>query len=111
MVLFPYLQDSKSGSVPSLDKDDRLSEQQKYGIYFDDDYDYLQHLKEPGATVLEPVGDSLQSATDGKVHVCLCSLVPGFSFSHPYMCGPARPLSPYSGIPLFLTSLGQLQVS
>ena len=66
------LQDSKSGSVPSFNKDDRLSEQQKYGIYFDDDYDYLQHLKEPGATVLEPVGDSLQSATDGKVHVHVC---------------------------------------
>ena len=72
MILFPCLQDSKSGSVPLLDKDDRLSEQQKYGIYFDDDYDYLQHLKEPGATVLEPVGDSLQSATDGKVHVHVC---------------------------------------
>lgn len=28
------------------DKEKRLQEQQKYGIYYDDDYDYLQHLKE-----------------------------------------------------------------
>lgn len=25
----------------------RIEEQQKYGVYFDDDYDYLQHLKVP----------------------------------------------------------------
>lgn len=30
----------------SLDNDKRKQEQQKYGIYFDDDYDYLQHLKD-----------------------------------------------------------------
>lgn len=29
-----------------LDKKKRVEEQQKYGIYFDDDYDYLQHLKD-----------------------------------------------------------------
>ncbi|KAI4501605.1 hypothetical protein M0802_003482 [Mischocyttarus mexicanus] len=28
-----------------LEKKNRIEEQQKYGIYFDDDYDYLQHLK------------------------------------------------------------------
>lgn len=28
-----------------LEKKKRIEEQQKYGIYFDDDYDYLQHLK------------------------------------------------------------------
>ncbi|CAL7934675.1 unnamed protein product [Xylocopa violacea] len=28
------------------DDDKRKQEQQKYGIYFDDDYDYLQHLKD-----------------------------------------------------------------
>jgi len=27
-------------------KDDRLSEQRKFGIYYDDEYDYLQHLKD-----------------------------------------------------------------
>lgn len=29
-----------------LDKKKRVEEQQKYGIFFDDDYDYLQHLKD-----------------------------------------------------------------
>lgn len=29
----------------SLDGEKRKEEQQKYGIYFDDDYDYLQHLR------------------------------------------------------------------
>lgn len=35
----------------------RVEEQQKYGIYFDDDYDYLQHLKlpEPEELVWESV--------------------------------------------------------
>jgi protein LTV1 len=32
----------------SLPPEKRRKEQQKFGIYFDDDYDYLQHLKEPG---------------------------------------------------------------
>lgn len=27
-------------------KTDRLSEQRKFGIYYDDDYDYLQHLRD-----------------------------------------------------------------
>ncbi|CDW59675.1 protein LTV1 [Trichuris trichiura] len=37
-----------------LTKEERLAEQAKYGIYFeDDDYDYLQHLKD--ANELEPV--------------------------------------------------------
>lgn len=29
----------------TVDREKRKEEQQKYGIYFDDDYDYLQHLK------------------------------------------------------------------
>lgn len=33
-------------------------EEHKYGIFFDDDYDYLQHLK----TVSEPVKDGEQVA-------------------------------------------------
>ncbi|XP_078595272.1 protein LTV1 homolog [Branchiostoma floridae x Branchiostoma japonicum] len=32
----------------------RREEQRKYGVYFEDEYDYLQHLKEPGQAVLEP---------------------------------------------------------
>ena len=29
-----------------MSHDDHLTEQQKYGIDYNDDYDYLQHLKE-----------------------------------------------------------------
>ncbi|XP_066249012.1 protein LTV1 homolog [Euwallacea similis] len=34
-----------SSSESKADKEKRLEEQHKYGIYFDDDYNYLQHLK------------------------------------------------------------------
>ncbi|KAM7345177.1 LTV1 ribosome biogenesis factor [Cochliomyia hominivorax] len=35
-----------------LDNARRKEEQQKYGIHFDDDYDYLQHLKKPEQDVV-----------------------------------------------------------
>uniref|UniRef100_A0A182JRK4 Protein LTV1 homolog n=1 Tax=Anopheles christyi TaxID=43041 RepID=A0A182JRK4_9DIPT len=40
-----------------IDAAKRKKEQTKYGIFFDDDYDYLQHLREPGRNevVWEPV--------------------------------------------------------
>lgn len=36
---------SESGNVPP---EKRKKEQQKYGIFFDDDYNYLQHLRDAG---------------------------------------------------------------
>ncbi|KAG5671975.1 hypothetical protein PVAND_002139 [Polypedilum vanderplanki] len=39
---------SKSSSELNLPPEKRRKEQQKYGVFFDDDYDYLQHLREPG---------------------------------------------------------------
>ncbi|XP_037698492.1 protein LTV1 homolog isoform X2 [Choloepus didactylus] len=30
-----------------VNEEERRAEQRKYGVFFDDDYDYLQHLKEP----------------------------------------------------------------
>ncbi|XP_076302555.1 protein LTV1 homolog [Lasioglossum baleicum] len=36
-----------------LDDNKRKKEQQKYGIYFDDDYDYLQHLKDVNSLTAE----------------------------------------------------------
>lgn len=36
-----------------MDEDKRKKEQQKYGIYFDDDYDYLQHLKDVNSLTAE----------------------------------------------------------
>ena len=37
-----------------LSSEDRLAQQRLYGVHYDDDYDYLQHLKEPGTAVMEP---------------------------------------------------------
>ncbi len=34
-------------------EEERLEEQQKYGIYYQDDYDYLQHLRGPRTAVQE----------------------------------------------------------
>ena len=42
--------------LPSVHEEDRHTEQHKYGIFYNDEYDYLQHLKQPGTAVLEPVG-------------------------------------------------------
>ncbi|ERE84986.1 putative protein LTV1 like protein [Cricetulus griseus] len=33
--------------LPKVNDEERRAEQRKYGVFFDDDYDYLQHLKEP----------------------------------------------------------------
>ena len=35
--------------------EDRKKEQQEYGVFYDDDYDYLQHLKTRTDTSLEPL--------------------------------------------------------
>jgi len=37
----------------ALDSEKRKEEQQKYGIYFDDDYDYLQHLRDVNTLSVE----------------------------------------------------------
>lgn len=40
-----------------VDDEERRAEQRKYGVFFDDDYDYLQHLREPsGPSELIPSG-------------------------------------------------------
>ncbi len=38
------LDDNVGPEKKKLDKDSRRAEQAKFGVYFDDDYDYLQHL-------------------------------------------------------------------
>ncbi|XP_075233270.1 LTV1 ribosome biogenesis factor [Lycorma delicatula] len=53
----PLIADEKAPQhvlVPQKSKFDlknRKEEQKKYGIYYDDDYDYLQHLRERGTSV------------------------------------------------------------
>ncbi|CAF1606083.1 unnamed protein product, partial [Adineta ricciae] len=47
----PLIADDAAGEhvlVP-LNNDQRKVEQRKYGIDYDDDYDYLQHLRDPCA--------------------------------------------------------------
>ncbi|KAH7973472.1 hypothetical protein HPB49_001439 [Dermacentor silvarum] len=41
----PFTGDDRPGHVPASDEK-RKEEQRKFGIYFDDDYNYLQHLKD-----------------------------------------------------------------
>lgn len=53
-VLVPVgsVQSSKS-ETKTIDKKKRKEEQQKYGIFFDDEYDYLQHLKDVNTLPVE----------------------------------------------------------
>lgn len=40
-------QPQKQANADPADVEKRIEEQKKYGIHYDDDYDYLQHLKKP----------------------------------------------------------------
>lgn len=47
-----------------------MEEQRKFGIYFDDDYNYLQHLKETNeACVLEEVETFRLNTTEPPVSI------------------------------------------
>lgn len=56
--------------------EERRAEQRKYGVFFDDDYDYLQHLKEPyGPSELIPTSTfSALSGGDGKEETSVTSV-------------------------------------
>ncbi|PSN51643.1 Protein LTV1 [Blattella germanica] len=64
-VLLPASVDKTKTS----DKTKRKEEQQKYGIFFDDDYDYLQHLRDANQISVdwEPVGQSSNQAAKLKL--------------------------------------------
>ncbi|CAG9764118.1 unnamed protein product [Ceutorhynchus assimilis] len=52
------------------EKEKRIEEQHKYGIYFDDDFNYLQHLKEPQDNRMEwpeHVEDELEKRKESKI--------------------------------------------
>lgn len=53
----------KLGSKLKEPKEKRIEEQQKYGIYYEDNYDYLQHLKEVN------INDDEESKEDQAVKV------------------------------------------
>lgn len=52
-----------------MDATKRKEEQKKYGIYFDDDYDYLQHLRDVNNSTVdwEPIKQSSSEATKLKL--------------------------------------------
>ncbi|KAL6044418.1 hypothetical protein STEG23_029069, partial [Scotinomys teguina] len=56
-----------------VNDEERRAEQRKYGVFFDDDYDYLQHLKEPyGPAELIP-STACSTYNDDKEETSLCS--------------------------------------
>lgn len=65
-----------SSSAGQMDTEKRKKEQAKFGVYFDDDYDYLQHLREPGRNEVywEPV-EPAKTAGAEKVSIKLPSSV------------------------------------
>lgn len=82
-VRTPVKTDERSGatsrastSTEKIDPEKRKNEQAKFGIYFDDDYDYLQHLREPGRNEVywEPVQVAKASGAE-KVSIKLPSSV------------------------------------
>ncbi|XP_017878728.1 protein LTV1 homolog [Ceratina calcarata] len=52
-VLVPVESQPTKSEKKNVDDEKRRTEQQKYGIYFDDDYDYLQHLKDVSTLTTE----------------------------------------------------------
>lgn len=46
-----------------MDKKKRIEEQHKYGIYFDDDYNYLQHLRDTSQKMEWERVERIQAAT------------------------------------------------
>lgn len=45
--------------LSAADKQRRKDEEQQHGIFFDDDYDYLQHVKPRTNLTLEPLPDNV----------------------------------------------------
>ncbi|KAL1770406.1 LTV1-like [Sigmodon hispidus] len=57
-----------------VNDEERRAEQRKYGVFFDDDYDYLQHLKEPsGPAELIPSTTFSTYSSEEKAEISLCS--------------------------------------
>ena len=57
---------------------ERKKEQEEYGVFYDDDYDYLQHLKPRTDTSLEPLPSHITVVEAKKADVkkaCLIDLI------------------------------------
>jgi len=87
-----------AGKESKTEKEKRIEEQHKYGIYFDDDYNYLQHLKERQDNSMEwpkHVEDELQKRQSQKnKHINLPSSVFASEVEEKVgMLGKAAPVS------------------
>ncbi|XP_052871457.1 protein LTV1 homolog [Anopheles cruzii] len=63
----------QSTSGVKVDPTKRKTEQAKFGIYYDDDYDYLQHLREPGRNEVfwEPIDTKATKEQPGAKNVSI----------------------------------------
>ncbi|XP_060536625.1 protein LTV1 homolog [Cylas formicarius] len=97
-VLLPLI-----GNESKKDKEKRLEEQAKYGIYFDDDYNYLQHLKDSKDNRMEwpsHIGEELKQQKKEKVRLSLPSSV--FASDIEEEIGMLNKAAPMSGLQLDL---------
>lgn len=71
--------DTQAAKVKRKETEKRKEEQQKYGIYFDDDYNYLQHLRDVNTLSVdwEPVTNRPQKDNDDAPKINLPSSVFG----------------------------------
>ncbi|XP_038218416.1 protein LTV1 homolog [Zerene cesonia] len=71
---------TRKDKEPELTPEQQKEEQRKYGIYFDDDYNYLQHLKDTKEVTLvlqpkaihkrkQPAGSKEEGGEDGVIEV------------------------------------------
>uniref|UniRef100_A0A1B6EFD0 Protein LTV1 homolog n=1 Tax=Clastoptera arizonana TaxID=38151 RepID=A0A1B6EFD0_9HEMI len=66
-VLLPALGSTERSKTLKEDRSKRKEEQLKYGIYFDDDYDYLQHLRDPNVVAVWEQSESLNQEQTSKL--------------------------------------------
>ncbi|CAK9830406.1 Protein LTV1 homolog [Anthophora retusa] len=86
------------------DDDKRKEEQRKYGIYFDDDYDYLQHLKDVNSLTTEwERVDTITSKPDDKKDIPKINLPSSvFASNVEEKVGLLNKAAPVSGLQLDL---------
>ena len=92
---------------------DRVAEQQKYGILYSDDYDYLQHLREPGSSLMEP-GPTLREPVSSLMEPGPTLKEPGPTLKEPdsvrsQQCGEGPPNLPAELFGSELVVLGKLE--
>lgn len=65
-----------------VNDEERQAEQRKYGVFFDDDYDYLQHLKEPSGPA-ELIPSTSFGAYSGRDEQEETSVIPSIGIKLP----------------------------